>query len=115
MRHDGERLRDILEAIERIERYVQQGRDAFDHNELVQVWIIHHIQVVGEAVRHLSDALRAEHADLPWAQIIGMRNILVHDYFGIDLEAVWSTVVQDLPGLRRKMEAILAEVDRQQD
>ena len=115
MRHDWERLHDILEAIARIERYVQQGRDVFDHDELVQVWIIHHIQVIGEAVRHLSDALRAKHADLPWAQIIGMRNILVHDYFGIDLEAVWSTVVQDLPDLRRQMEAILREVDRPPD
>ena len=69
----------------------------------------------GDAVRHLSDALRAKHADLPWAQIIGMRNILVHDYFGIDLEAVWSTVIQNLPDLRRKMEAILTEVERPPD
>jgi uncharacterized protein with HEPN domain len=55
MRHGWERLQDILEAIERIERYVQQGRDTFDHNELVQVWIIHHIQVIGEAVRGTVD------------------------------------------------------------
>ena len=109
MRRDAQRLRDILEAIERIERAAEQGRAAFDADEMVQVWILHHIQILGEASRALSEPLRASHPEVPWALIVGMRHILVHDYFGIDLDEVWAVVERDLPLLRRNVEAILAE------
>jgi uncharacterized protein with HEPN domain len=102
-----DRIEDILEAIDRIERYVDKGRQAFDADELVQTWIIHHIQIIGEAVRRLSEPLKDHYTDVPWAAIIGMRNILVHDYFGIDLEEVWSTVEKDLPELKTKLTQIL--------
>jgi len=75
---------------------------------MVQVWIIHHIQIIGEAARALSESFRARHPQVPWPQIVGMRNILVHDYFGIDLEEVWTVVARDLPVLQREVEAILA-------
>lgn len=88
MRVDLERLRDILEAIARIERYAARGREVLERDELVQTWIIHHIQIIGEAARQLSDELRASRSEIPWAQIIAMRNILVHDYFGVDLEEI---------------------------
>jgi uncharacterized protein with HEPN domain len=88
VRDDRSRLLDVIEAIERIERYAARGREAFDRDELLQTWVVHHIQIVGEAVRKLSDALRSEHPEIPWAEIIGMRNIVVHDYFGVDTEEV---------------------------
>jgi uncharacterized protein with HEPN domain len=72
--------------------HMRQGRDVFHRQELVQVWIIHYMEIIGEAVRYLSDALRSKHTGIPWSRIIGMRNILVHNYFGIDLEEIWSTV-----------------------
>ncbi len=79
MRRDRQRLEDILEAIERIEKYASGGRESFDRDELVQTWIVHHLQIIGEAARGLSDEFRSAHPDVPWAQIAAMRNILVHD------------------------------------
>lgn len=108
MRDDRERLLDILEAIERIERYASQGRAAFEREELLQTWVVHHIQIIGEAARKLSEALRTQHPDVPWPAIIAMRNIVVHDYFGVDVEEVWAAVERDLPALKHKIQAILS-------
>jgi uncharacterized protein with HEPN domain len=107
VRDDREKLRDILEAIERINRYAVQGRQNFEENELIQVWMIQHLQIIGEACRSLSSDTRNRNSELPWSRIIGMRNILTHNYFEIDLDVVWSTVDNDLPDLKRKVEAIL--------
>ena len=107
MRRDEQRLRDILEAIEKIDRFAAEGRAAFEADERTQVWIVHHIQIIGEAARTLSEDFRSQHSRVPWTLIIGMRHILVHDYFGIDLEEVWSVVERDLPALRREIEAML--------
>lgn len=109
MRDDRERLRDILEAVERIERYAAKGRDAFERDELIQVWIVHHLQLVGEAARALSEDFRAAHPEIPWSQIVGMRNILVHNYFGIDTEIVWAAVERDLPALKAQIVSALGE------
>jgi uncharacterized protein with HEPN domain len=98
LRDDRARLADILEAIERIRRYSARGRDAFDREELIQTWIVHHLQIIGEAAAHLAPALRG-HSSAPWKGIVGMRNILVHHYFGIDREAVWRVVERDLAPL----------------
>ena len=99
MRDDRERLLDIKEAIENVQKYASRGREAFRNDELIQIWILHHIQILGEAAARLSDEFQERHSDIPWFKIIGMRNILVHDYFGIDIEAVWSVVENDLPVL----------------
>lgn len=107
MRDDRERLRDIQEAISRIEKHAGRGRETFERDELIQNWIVHHLQLIGEATRHLSSGLKSQHQEIPWARIIGMRNILVHDYFAIDLTAVWQAVAVDLPELKRKVDALL--------
>ena len=107
MRDDRERLLDILEAIARIERYATRGRDAFEHDELIQNWVVSHIQIIGEACRAISTELRTQHREVPWRAIVGMRNVLVHRYFGIDQDAVWAVVEQDLPDLKRAVTAIL--------
>jgi len=107
MRDDLERLRDIQEAIGRIEQHAAQGRSAFERDELIQTWVVHHLQIIGEATRHLSSELQAKHPEIPWSRIIGMRNILVHDYFAIDVEAVWQVVEGELPNLKRKVDALL--------
>ena len=93
--------------IVRIERHATRGRDAFEHDELIQNWVISHIQIIGEACRAVSTELRAQHHEVPWRAIIGMRNVLVHRYFGIDQDAVWAAVEQDLPDLKRAVTAIL--------
>jgi uncharacterized protein with HEPN domain len=78
LRDDRERLRDIDEAIEKIEKYVSIGYQAFIEDERTQVWIIHHLQVIGEASNHLSDELTEQNQNIPWADIVDLRNILVH-------------------------------------
>jgi len=107
VRDDRSRLRDILEAIGRIEVYASRGRDTFDRDELVQTWIVHHLQIIGEAVGRLTETFLSAHPEIPWSQIIGMRNILVHDYFRVDAEQIWSTVERDLPRLKEEIKAVL--------
>ncbi len=108
MRDDRERLADALEAIARIEKYAVQGRAAFERDELLQNWIVRHLQILGEACRGLSARIREEHPEIPWPNIIGMRHILVHDYFGIDVDVVWRAVEHDLPPLKRQLQALLS-------
>ena len=79
MRDDRERLLDILEAIERIEKYSVLGEESFRNDELIQNWMVRNIQVIGEAARGLSQVLRDENSEIPWSKIIGMRHVLVHD------------------------------------
>jgi uncharacterized protein with HEPN domain len=107
MRDSSEKLRYILEAIERINKYAIQGRQSFEQNELIQTWFIQHLQIIGEASRALSAEMRLQYPEVPWSQMIGMRNILTHNYFEIDLDVVWSVVERDLPNLKQQIEAIL--------
>lgn len=110
MRDERLCLQDILWAIGQIDKYASQGRAVFDRDELVQTWIVHHLQIIGEAASNVTDELQERHPEIPWPQIIAMRNILVHDYFGVDLEEVWSAVERDLPDLKHKVKAILQEL-----
>lgn len=110
MRREPERLRDILEAIAKIEEYAARGREAFDADQLIQTWIVHHIAIIGEAARALPAEFRARFPEVPWRDIVGMRAILVHHYFDIDAEAVWAVVERDLPDLKHKVGAILEQL-----
>lgn len=111
MRSGRERLIDILDAIEKIERYVARGKKAFDSEELLQVWIIHHLQTVGEAASKLDRDLQDNYPEIPWAEIIAMRNILVHDYFAVDLDEVWVAAQRDIPKLKNGILEILDDLD----
>lgn len=108
MRNDQERLRDILEAISQIEKYAIQGQTEFQNNELIQVWVVHHLQIIGEAANSLSQKLITQHSRVPWSQIIAFRNILVHEYFRVDLKAVWKIIERDLPHLKNQVVDILS-------
>jgi uncharacterized protein with HEPN domain len=112
MRSERERLLDILEAIERIEKYAVRGKSAFEDDELIQNWMVNHITTIGEACRALPHEFQARYTDVPWADIIGMRNLLVHHYFGIDTEAVWAVVERDIPELKFNIQAILSRLEK---
>lgn len=101
MRSDEERLKDILEAIEKIEKHASKGREVFENDELVQVWMVHHLQIIGEASSKLSASVREQYQDIPWPEIVAMRNLIIHAYFGIDLDEIWATVINDLPKLKK--------------
>lgn len=111
MRNDRERLLDILDAIAQIEKYASRGKAVFSSDELIQNWIASHLQIVGEASFALSPDLRAKHSEIPWKQIVGLRHVLVHHYFKINLNIVWSVVEDDLPLFKPRIEAILKEFD----
>ncbi len=109
MRKDLDRLSDVLDAISAIERYLPGGKAEFDSNELIRVWFLRHLEVIGEAVARLSDELRSRHSVIPWRDIIGMRNILIHGYFEIDWDRVWLAASRDIPNLKDRVEAILRD------
>ena len=111
MREPRERLLDMLEAIERIERYAAKGRGEFEKDELIQTWVVHHLQIVGEAAAKLGSDFHEQHASIPWPQVVAMRNVLVHDYFGVDLEEIWRVVERDLPDLKNKLKRLADQLE----
>jgi len=113
VRDARERLRDILDAIGHIERYATRGREAFEADELLQNWFVRHLQIISEAARLLPEEVRASAPDIPWSEIIGMRHILVHHYFGIDTQVVWDAVERDLPSLKEKITTLLQQFGEQ--
>ncbi|HWQ67046.1 MAG TPA: HepT-like ribonuclease domain-containing protein [Methanospirillum sp.] len=78
MRSDTDLLLDILDSIDAIEKYTSKGREVFESNEFVQVWAVHHLQIIGEACRAMSKEIHDTESAIPWKGVIGMRNILVH-------------------------------------
>ena len=93
------------------ERYAVQGKKAFEGNELIQSWIVRHLQIICEAARIMPKDLVDKTPDIPWSKMSGMRNILVHDYFRIDTEIVWQVVERDMPGLKRMLRALLKDLE----
>jgi len=89
VRDPKERLRDILDAIAAIERHAGGDKAEFEGDELLQSWYLRHLQIIGEAARALPEDVRERAPDVPWPKIIGMRNVLVHGYFGIETALVW--------------------------
>ena len=108
MRSDWLWLHDILMAINKIKQYTDQAEEEFYKSELVQVCVIYHLQIIGEAANKLSKNLKKKHPNIPWAEITGLRNIIVHEYFGVDLDEIWSTVEYDLPTLEFGISKILS-------
>lgn len=111
MRDPRQRIGDMLEALDRIDRYVSRGRAAFDSDELIQSWMVRHLQILGEAARALPPEVRDLAQDIEWKKITGMRHVLVHDYFGIDRDVVWGTVTRDLPPLKAAIERLRERLD----
>jgi len=104
MKSDAVYLHHILEAISRIERYVQgKTFEEFLRDELLQDGVIRQLSIIGEAARRVSEDLQRVYPEVPWKDIIGMRNIIVHDYFGVDLGEVWRTVQNDLQPLKAQI------------
>ncbi len=106
MRSDADRLSDILAAIAKIGERVTPSFDAFQDDEMLQVWVIHHLQVIGEAARGVSQTLKDRHPEVPWPQIVALRNILVHEYFGLNLHQVWTMTQTDLPKMEEQVRQI---------
>ena len=77
---------------------------------MFQVWVTHHLQVIGEAARGMSQSLKDLHPEVPWPQIVALRNILVHEYFGLNMRQVWAMTQKDLPRLAEQVQHIRSQI-----
>jgi uncharacterized protein with HEPN domain len=103
-------LRHILDAINIVEEYLQGVSESqFNNTRLLQDGVIRQIEIVGEAVRHISKDIRRTYPEIPWQDVAGMRDKLIHDYFGVDIEKVWLTAQEDLPALKQQVAGILKD------
>jgi uncharacterized protein with HEPN domain len=100
----------VRESIGRIEEYTADGREAFFADTRTQDAVLRNLQTLSESTQRLSSDLKAAHPEVDWRGISGLRNILVHDYLGINLVRVWEIVERDLPLLKRQVEALQAEL-----
>lgn len=101
-------LQDILESIEHIQKFLNGvSEDEFYENVEKQDAVLRRLEIIGEAVKHLPEEIREDHPDIPWRQIAGMRDIIIHEYFGVTLEMIWIVATEDILDLKTKVEEII--------
>jgi len=101
-------LESIGDCLERIAEYTAAGEQAFLASRLIQDGVIRNLEVIGEATKNLSSTLRDANPAIPWRQIAGMRDVLIHDYLKVNLSRVWRTVITDLPPLQETVARLLS-------
>ena len=108
---DAVYLHHILDAILQIEQYVAGlNQETFVGSAITRDAVIRQLEIIGEAAKRVSSNLRTKHTEVPWSTVAGMRNKLIHDYFGVDLEKVWVTTQKDLLPLKEQIRAIVTEL-----
>jgi len=101
-------LQDILESIGHIQRFLEGvSEDEFYKKVEKQDAVLRRLEIIGEAVKHLPEEIREDHPDIPWRQIAGMRDIIIHEYFGVTLNMVWIVATDDILDLKTKVEEII--------
>ena len=104
MRNDLVYINHIIDSIEKIESYTSQlGRDGFIKSGLIQDAVIRNLEIIGEATKNISMEFRKENQGIPWKNMAGLRDVLIHDYFGVDLEIVWNVVDKELSKIKVKL------------
>ncbi|MDI6778611.1 MAG: DUF86 domain-containing protein [Bacteroidota bacterium] len=108
---DKARLHHIFDAILEIETYIKKSSfEDFQNNSMMQFACIKQLEIVGEAANRLSDHFKNLYTEIEWREIVGMRNILIHEYFGVDEKIVWGIINRDIPELKIKVEQILDQI-----
>ncbi|HXG08746.1 MAG TPA: DUF86 domain-containing protein [Gemmataceae bacterium] len=113
MKDDRLYLIHISECIARIEQYTAGGQSAFLASTLIQDAVLRNLQTLAESTQRLSDALKAQYPQTDWTGISGFRNVLVHNYLGVDVARVWAIVENDLPNLKSTVQAMLQNLQTQ--
>jgi uncharacterized protein with HEPN domain len=109
MKDDKLYLIHMQECIQRIEKYTAGGKMEFLQQELIQDAVIRNLQVLAESSQHISDERKLSHPEVDWLALSGFRNVLVHDYLGVDVDRVWNIIINDLPPLKRSLIIMLGE------
>lgn len=112
MKDDLVYLQHIAESIAKIRVYTSRGHQVFLAEAMIQDAVIRNLEVVGEAVKRISDSTRLKAPQIPWKQIAGMRDVLIHNYFGVQLDRVWQVVERDLPVLETAVAGLLAQIGK---
>ena len=107
MKGDRLYLTHILDAVEKIGSYISVGQDVFASTSHWQDAVIRQLEIIGEATKRLSKQLCSQHPEVPWRRIAGLRDVLIHDYMGVDIKALWEITQKDLPVLKKSIEKIL--------
>jgi uncharacterized protein with HEPN domain len=111
-RSHADYLQDILDAIDKAEQFTKDmNYEAFARDDKTIFAVVRALEIIGEASKKVSDELKEQHASLPWREMAGMRDKLVHDYSGVNVEVVWKSVAEDLPPLKSQVQQILAQMD----
>ncbi|WP_235335424.1 DUF86 domain-containing protein [Aphanizomenon flos-aquae] len=100
-------MSNIQECIERIEEYTKGGKEEFMQTKMIQDAVIRNFEIIGEATKRLSPELRSKYSDVPWQQMAGLRDVLIHDYLKVNLNLVWQIIEQNLSDLKRQVTAIM--------
>lgn len=111
MKDDGVYLRYILECIRRIEEDIAGGQEQFMASHTISDAVLRNLQTMSETTQRLSAGLKNAHPETEWERIGAFRNVLVHDYLGVDLERVWDVITRNVPELKRQVLAILTELN----
>lgn len=113
MKRDEIYLKHILDAIIDIKTFIgKMEKDRFVRNRLVQSAVIRQLEIIGEAVKNVSSPLRKAYSNIPWKDIAGLRDKLIHEYFGVDVQLVWIICERDIPALKENIEKIVQEIQR---
>ena len=108
MKDDKTYLAHIFEAIEKIEKYIESVEfDEFSQNDMMIDAVVREFEIIGEAARNLSDKFQDDHIEIPWYKIKAMRNVLIHEYFGVNLKVVWDTCKNDMLVLKKFVKKML--------
>ena len=109
---DKVRLQHILDAIDEIESYLIKCEfEDFIKNSMMKFACIKQMEIIGEASNHISDEIKDKFSEIEWTQIVGMRNVFVHEYFGIDANLVWEIIKNDMPVLKGKISKLISTIN----